>query len=130
MSLLCRCAHRELQTCLYLPYHLQSFPNTAKQITFCIYKHLFFSARSLCMSVPWCAGNPCQNLTVQFHGKYMKKIWLLCCPVKRKSHKFKSCHNMVICLFYIKVYYCNEITFVPMKDFDFFLCHLVDKQTN
>lgn len=38
---------------------------------------------------------------------------------------------MVISLFYINVYYCNEITCILMKDFDiFFLCHLVEKQTN
>lgn len=105
---------------LYHPYHLQSLPNAAKKMTFCIYKYLFSSAHCLCISVPWCPGNPSQSLTVLLPGMYMKKIWLLCCPVKRKSQKFGICYSMVICLFYINVYYCNEITCILMKDFDFF----------
>lgn len=54
-----------------------------------------------------------------------KKLWLLCCAVK-----FKSNHSTVICLFCINVHYVNEITLILMKNFDFFFCHLVDKQVN
>lgn len=111
---------------LYHPYHLQSFPNAPKKITFCIYKHLLFSVHCVCISVSWCHWKTISEFhsSVPWKAYEKKYSYCVCCPIKRKSQKFKSCHSMIICLFYRNVYHCNEIIYILIKDFDIFLFNL------